>query len=520
MMQRFSPGCAGLIAALLILLIATSVAGQEWFGKGAPGTGGYTPVLTSNQAYMGNPSFAFKIQYGLGGSSGLLGLSLKQRSWYVGNTQILISPWPLELLLLQWVNLGGQKNQPGVGTATVPLPIPGPPNPALAGLDVYAQYIGVDYPTPGNPSASQGLRVELTYPPLVFVGTSVGGSTDPYYLIDPLTRTLKHRGGVAQTDNVTAAAWAYGGKGLFVGSSIRNQVNYADVSSVPPSWRSIYTSAGSGCYGVGYDRVNRRLYTLTDPGTAARELVALDVTDPSSPAFGKRLGNTSGLSVGAALVERWLLSPSGKQAAVLAMVGILGPVNLVLVDTDPMSINYLKSLIVTQVPASGMHLTTRVAFTQDEKLVMVVIQNVGTTPGEIARYDIATNTWLDHNSTQSGIQNIGPNSVPPAMLGSAPTDIEIDPTGAFAVVCGFGGNGWAGRLDLKPGSPSYFSYQTLQPMATLPGAWACGLARDGSLMSIGTFPNANLVLADPLTGTLIGTVGMTGASNVYTAEHR
>jgi len=519
MNRRCLLGVVGFLAFLFILTPA-GAGGQEWYGKGSPGTGGYTPVLTSNQAYMGNGKFAFQIRLGLGGSGGLFGLSLKPTRFLMGTSELLISPFPGDLLLLLPVNLGGQKNQPGVGSATIPIPLGFPPTPTIAGLPIYAQYIGLDYPTPGSPAATQGLRVELSYPPLVFVGTSVGGSTDPYYLIDPLAQKLVHQGGVAQTDNVTAAAWAYGGVGLFVGSSIRNQVNYADVSSMPPTWRTIYTSAGQGCYGVGYDWNNRRLYTLTDPGSSARELVALDAVNPASPSFGKPLGNTSGLSVGAALVERWLLSPSGKQAAVLAMVGILGPVNLVLVDTDPMSVNYMKSLIVTQVPASGMHLTTRVAFTQDEQVVMVVIQNVGSTPGEIARYEIATNTWLDHNTTMPGIQNIGPNSVPAAVFGSAPTDIDVDGTGTFAVVSGFGGTGWAGRLDLKPGRPSSFAYQTLTPTSTLPGAWACGLSRDGSLLGIGTFPNAQLVLADPQTGTLIGTVAMPSASNVYTVEFR
>ncbi|MBN2491291.1 MAG: hypothetical protein JXQ29_10635 [Planctomycetes bacterium] len=511
----------GVVLAVLLAVLAGAAAAQDPYGNGQPGTGGFTPVLSCNQAFMGNGLFTFRIHNGLGGGTGLLGVSTRPGRFLLGKTEILIGLVPPDPILIRPIVLGGTPNQPGAGTAIVPVPLAFPPMPALAGAEFFAQFVAMDFPMPGSPATSRGLKIELTYPPLVFVGTSVGGNIDPYYLVDPQVNLLVHQGGATFSDNVTGAAFTYGGRGLFVGSSFTSQVNYADVTTTVPVWRTVYTSAGSGCYGIGYDKANQRLYTLTDPGSSQRELVALDVANPASPSFGTLLANTVNLTGGNPMTERWALARSGKQAAVL--VGFINTINLVLVDTDPRSASYLKNLVTAPVPMSGtggLSLATRVVFTPDEDVVLVLIQNAGTNPAEIARYDVVGAQWLDHDPTQPGIQNIGVTSVPPVAFGSAPADIEMAPDGTFAVVSGFGGTGWAGRLDLNPRNITFFAYQPLSPLPALPGAWACGLARDGSLMGIGTFPNAQLVLADPQTGVLLGTVGLPGASNVYTVEHR
>jgi len=509
----------GLVSLGLILLLVAPLAAQDPYGNASQGTGGFFPVLSCNQAFMGNGKFAFQIQNGLGGASGLLGLSTRPDRFMVGSSEILISLAFPNLLLVLPVTLGGQKGVPGVGSAIVPFPLAFPPMPSLAGLDFYAQFVVLDYPAPGSPAATRGLKVELTYPPLVFVGTSVGGSTDPYYFVDPQTLTLVRKGGSTFSDNVTGAAFAYGGTGLFVGSSIRNQVNFADTTSIPATWRNIYTSSGQGCYGVAYDKQNGHLYTLTDPGNNMRELVVLDVANPSSPSFGSMIGQTFNLTGGNQFTERWALSRDGKLAAVL--VGFINVSTLTLVDTDPTSVTYLKIIASSQVPlTAGFTLTTRVEFTPDNDVILVTIQVAGSAPGEVARYDVNVGQWIDHNPTMAGIQNIGQNSTPPAALGSAPTDIEMAPDGTFAVISGMGSPGWAGRIDLAPGNVSFFSYQALTPGPSLQGAWACGLARDGGLMSVGTFPSSQLVLLDPMTGKLVGTVPLAGASNVYTVEHR
>ena len=157
--------CRLTIAALFAIaaVSVSTVAGQSRYGKGAPGTGGIVPVISSNQAYMGNGKFAIQIKKARGGSSGLLGLSLKRSSFKVGATEVLVDPGFGSFLALIPVTFGGQKGKAGDGSTLVPLPLSFFPQPGLAGLDVHAQCVVLDYPTPGSPAATSGITMELTY---------------------------------------------------------------------------------------------------------------------------------------------------------------------------------------------------------------------------------------------------------------------------------------------------------------------------------------------------------------------
>lgn len=507
-------------SVMLVMAMAwspfTSASAQVAFGGGTAGTGGVVPELTCNQAWMGHGQFALSIKNGVGGGVGFLAISLAQNATQVGGTTIY--PNLGALILFLPVTLNGTPGVAGAGSAIVPLPLLGSPNPALAGARFYAQFVVIGDPSPGALAATRGLQIELTYPPAVFVGLSVGGSTDRHYFVDPITRTLLNSANAPETDNVTDARFAYGGTALFVGSSIRHQVNYADTTTIPPTWRTIYTSSGSGCYGIGFDDVNRVVWTLTDPGTTTRELTAIDA-DPASPNFGAQIANTVNAFGGTNFVERWSLAPSGKTACVLE--GLFGTVTLKIIDTDPSSLTYLQVIQSSLVPlAPGLSLPTRAVYTQDESQILVPIQLSGQTPGELARFDVQNSSWIDHNASMAGQQNIGVNSQPAVTFGSAPTDIEVSPDGKFAIISGFGGTGWTGRLDLDPSNQASFSYTGFTLAAPLTGAWACGLAKDGLTMSVGSFPNAQLILVDPLAGAQLGTVALSGASNVYTILHR
>jgi hypothetical protein len=508
-MREFRRTC---LATLLVLLVGASVEAQVPYGNGSPGTGGLIPHLTSNQAYMGNANFSFSVSNGLGGASALFVLSLGKSSTFVGTTEILVNLGALVLLLP--LGLTGPNGTPGAGSANVPLPLNFPPTPSAAGALFYAQVVVIDFPTPGSPAASRGLEVELTYPPLVFVGTSVGGSTDPFYLVDPLVPSLVYSSNNAFTDNVTDAVWNRGGAELFIGSSIRNQVNVADMTAIPPVWTTIYTSAGSGCYGMGIDRTFKRLYTFTNPGTATREITALDI-QPGSPTYGQRLANTVGVASGG-LAERWNISPSGKKICLLTLL----PGNMIVIDSDVNSAGYLTfgPQIIIPTSPGPLALANQVRITPDDAYALVVIQNAGTQPGDLARYDFNAQAWVDHNTSMPGIQNIGALSSPAVNFGSAFTGISLSKDGSFALVSGFGGTGWAGRLDFQGAS---WNYTAFNPGVPLAGSWAIGLTDGEARAAIGTFPSPSAcVVTDSLNGTLVGSVPLPGAGNVYTVMSR
>jgi hypothetical protein len=147
-----------------------------------------------------------------------------------------------------------------------------------------------------------------------------------------------------------------------------------------------------------------------------------------------------------------------------------------------------------------------------------VIQNAGTQPGDLARYDFNAQAWVDHNTSMPGIQNIAALSSPAVNFGSAFTGISLSKDGSFALVSGFGGTGWAGRLDFQGAS---WNYTAFNPGVPLAGSWAIGLTDGEARAAIGTFPSPSAcVVTDSLNGTLVGSVPLPGAGNVYTVMSR
>jgi hypothetical protein len=396
----------------------------------------------------------------------------------------------------------------GAGSASFFIPLALPPDPTLAGLEFSCQAL-VDE-SPGVFSTTAGLTVRLVMPPVIFVGTSVGGSADPTYFIDPITQSMRAPF-TSNADNVTDAEFAHDGRRLYVGLSLGNSVQEVNLDTPIPTWSTFFAASGS-CYGISVDHQRDIVYTLAgqSPGN---ELVAIDAA-LGSPTYGQVIGTTTGLGATNGFVERWELSPDGRTAAVLT---VFSP-QLILVDTDPSSPTYLQFNNLGPIPAgtSPFPLATTVIFTADSAQILVAI-SLGQA-GEIGRYDLAFGQWLDHDPGTPGIQQIGPSSAPPATVPAGTWDLDLSPNGLFAVVAGFGGAGGAGRLQLDPTNALNWGYT---PLATgIPGAWACAVSGDNQSVAVGSFggPSPQLVVLDALTGATQFTVPLPGASNVYTVK--
>ena len=348
----------------------------------------------------------------------------------------------------------------------------------------------------------------------VFVGTSVGGSTDPYFLSDPQTFALSHSGGNTFSDNVTSAVYTNGGLELYVGSSINSSINRADRSTSVPTWSTVTTFSGGGAYGLTLDEARDRLWCVTDPSGAGTELVAVDV-DNASGTYGTVVAQTSGLGA-AGFVERWGLSPDGNQAAVLQVFGNA----LYLWDLDPASATYLQqtgTLLVPSSVSSAFILNVHVRYTGDGKQLLVLIQHAGAVPAEVARYDFGTSAWIDHDPATSVVDNIGAMSSPAVNFGSAPACIDVAAqAGDFAVLSGFGGSGWAGRLDFDTANPATFGFTPVG--AATAEAWGCGLAADESAFAVTTEGPPALKYFDATTLAYLGETPLPGADNIYTVE--
>ena len=501
-----------LVPTLMAVLLPAGQA-QVPYGTGTAGASGITPALSCGQPWMGNASFSLDVDDGLGGVIALLGVSFGQANGLFNGASLLIDLSPTQLALAHILVLSGPAGVPGAGSASLPFSLAVPVNPALAGLQLFAQ-AGLDEGG-GTWATSPGLAIAITMPPRILVGTSVSGSTDPFYVVDPTTTppTLATQfnvagGPSAAINNCTAAAIARYGRRAYVGQAIGNAVQELDLDVSPPSWSPFYAALGS-TYGIGVDDVGDRVYTLDGASSSSFELVAID-SAPGSPTYGQALASTAGLS-GSGLIERWALSPDGRRAAVLTVLSR----RLLLVDTDVASSGYMSwSLAGTaQANQAVFPVTTRCAFTPGGQQVLVTIQTGGGGVGEIARFDVGLGQWIDHDPLTPGIQNIGTQSAPPAAVPAAPSDVAVAGDGSFAIIVGWGGPGGIARIDLDPGNPQAWSFTLFGSSVSLANAArVCALSGDDSMVA--TYGSGMLLLFDTVAGTLQSQLLLPGTASV------
>jgi len=348
---------------------------------------------------------------------------------------------------------------------------------------------------------------------LVFVGTSVSGAADPHHLLDLASGGALEESAIPETDNVNGAAFASGGRELFVsgGDSVVTHLTHCDLTTSPPTWSVVCTSTGSGPFDVQSDAARGLLYVLdTTSGVGSTDLQAIDVA-AGSPTYGQVVASTVGLTY-LGFVERFGLSRSGNRAVVIAT---LNP-RLFLVDTDPSSPTYLGVLYEVDIPyqSSMAPLATEVVVTGNDAMALVTLQHMGTVPSEIARFDLLTYGFIDSNPGASGTQHIGPDSQPAAALGSAAFDLDIARGDSFAVVCGWGNGGWAGRIGLDPTIPTFWSYTAYSPASGLSDAWALDLTSDDRHVAIETV--GEVLILDAQTGVERRAISISSTTNVYT----
>lgn len=469
--------------AFALLALSASAFAQNTYGPATPGSGGFEPLLSSNRAFVGNANFRFDVQCGFGNSVVGVVLAAQPAQFPLLGATILIQPGSVLTTLTAALTAGGA----GEGMASFSVPIPGTPSPLL-GVPLFAQALIIDPGVSGGLAASRGLRFEINRPPLIFIGTSIL-QNDPYHVIDPGGSAVLDSASPVEVDNCSGAVFADGGERLYVASNILGTVSVANTATLPLSFSTIHRAIGTVASGLAHDPQRGVLWTLTEQAaTTVRELVALDA-DASSPNFGAVLYQTTGF--GNRFTDVWALSKDGTQAAVLEYIAR----TVTIVDTDPQSPTFLINRTPIRIPQDqpGFSLPTDLEFTPDGRQLLITVQVQGTTPGEVARLDVATGLWFDHNPTLPGQQNISPLSTPRVVLGSAPTSIDIDSTGRFAILSGFGGCGWIGRLDIDPKDRSDFAWNDWTPSITvsLANSWTAALSGDETEVGVTTWPRGN-----------------------------
>ena len=504
------------IAGISVAALCTGTAdAQDTYGIGTAGAGGIIPELSCTQAWLGNPGFDISVDKGVGGGVAVQLIAALPWSFNVGGTMVLVDPGTL--ILTTAMVLGGPPGVPGAGSANSALPLTGlDSNPSLVGAWIYGQALVLDAALPGSVAATPGLAIELTLPPLIFAATSQGPSSREYF-IDPLAQTQPWSSVVTGV-NTRGAVFTNGGADLHIARG--GAIMHADMGTgVAPVWSTIALTPGDADE-LQYDPSNKLFWTLSGTSMSALELIAFD-GDPGSPTYGQVYGQTSGLAPGS-LLGFWALSPSGKRAGVM---GVLSNI-IHFVDTDPSSPTFLQVTGSTIVPAQSVSISvlTGIRFTPDDASAVVLIQYAGQTPAEVARLDLTTMTWVDHNPTAFGIQHIGNTSVPIAPFGSAPIGFDMSQDGRFAVISGWSGTGWIGRLDLDPTDIAFWQWTSWQPGVSLENAWALEMSRDEASVAVGSWSSGSggtLHLLGTQNGSLMGSISLSAnIANIYELAFR
>ena len=109
-------------------------------------------------------------------------------------------------------------------------------------------------------------------------------------------------------------------------------------------------------------------------------------------------------------------------------------------------------------------------------------------------------------SSTFAVDNIGPNSSPPVALGSAPRGLSIGRDSDTVFLSGFGGSGWAARVDYLPQNPYIFS--GVSAGIPLSNASRCSVNTDGTILAVSADSPSRLILMDASTMSVTQTIPM------------
>ena len=180
-----------------------------------------------------------------------------------------------------------------------------------------------------------------------------------------------------------------------------------------------------------------------------------------------------------------------------------------MIDTLVGSPTYLQTLATTVIPGASppFNEVVRVQIMPDgdSALVLLAIGFVGNESG-IQRYDIAANTWIDHNPSVAGIQAIGPRSAPRGPQVTLGNDLPLARDGSFATLTSYD---QIYRVDLDPANTASWSLTVLTGGWTPSTGYGSTITSDGRRIVLlapdAPLTNSTLILVDSSTGAVLAT---------------
>lgn len=361
-------------AFLLPLLLSCPAIAQFPIGHPTP-IAGYSPELFAEPMWLGNPIFGFRLENGPPGGLALVFLSLSRYDQNVLGVQLYPSLGP-DVVLVEAGAIDAS------GNWVVGIPLPGPENPAFAGLDFYAQAAVITPTAPGVLGATQGLLLDVALHLMLAIGHTGG-----MVLVDPILGATTPVVGLPTGSGAGPAVFANGGRDLFVVTG--GGVSVIDTLAPTPTAVSLLSGSFTS---VAWDRVHQRLYA-TYPYLARIHVVD---GDRSSPGFG----------VSVAQVSRYATSLAiDAEGARLALGSAFGAFELL--DVRPSSATYLQTIPTAPSPITfGYGTVVGPAHISPDGRVVSIPVNETLAPGSTSlhRLDVASNQWIDHDPSAPGVQ--------------------------------------------------------------------------------------------------------------------
>ena len=319
----------------------------------------------------------------------------------------------------------------------------------------------------------------------VFVGSSVAGNSDPWFLIDGDTGLLIDQGSSPRTNNTDGAFFHPESSELVVASALGEEVTSAPIVGLSPDFQNplfqtaISGGAVSGCF---YDGNFERIFTQSRNSSGGTAHI-LD-GDPLSPTYGAVL-HTVAYPVGS------LKFAVSEDSSLLTVPPVAFSGSVPIIDVDPDSAGFLSvtDTATTTIPANSLGVGAM--FSPDNRFLSVLVFTFGGGTS-VAKYDRQTQTWIDGVDVLPGFQGFPlPIGVP---LGFAPI------RGSEAALVADAG-GTLGLLVLPGDNPDDWSFTPLQSfLGDLDGI---ALSSDGARLAIGLSDPPRLIVADASTGTIL-----------------
>lgn len=412
-------------AAGISCLVLVATAGAQFpIGHASP-VGGFTPSLFSEPPWFGNSAFGFRITGAPPGGNAFVAVSWQRQDQMIGGLQIYVDVPSIFATFATTLD--------ATGKAFIPLPLPGPEVPALAGLQVYAQAAVDDPSSPGSLGTTQGQLLEVTLNPLLAIRHSAN-----LHLVDVMTSATTT---VAIPPSVGGFAFGNGGRDLFVATGVG--IFVVDTLLAPST--PLPLVSGTNVTGaLAWDGVHRRLYAQSSVDAT---LYVID-GDRASPSFGAILTQTPAPSNYVAV------SADGSLIALLTYTGAverrIG---------DPASPSYLTSIPMPQpqVALDFFSIVGAVHVSPDGRVISFQVTNMGLAVDVLHRFDVVTNQWIDHNPGAAGTQPLSLSVVTPGV----PQHFVFMPSrdGSSLVLSGTG-SGMV-RVDLDLADPTHLSIVSL-----------------------------------------------------------